>query len=94
MLFNSAGIGKDGLIEDFDEAVWDKILDVNRKGTLFCIRPAQARAGGLSRRPGGLSPCHAGNLPGADNCPMMLRSTNVAVPLGGVTREAVARTVR
>jgi NAD(P)-dependent dehydrogenase (short-subunit alcohol dehydrogenase family) len=40
VLVNSAGIGKDGTIEDFDEAAWDEIIDVNMKGTFFCIRAA------------------------------------------------------
>jgi NAD(P)-dependent dehydrogenase (short-subunit alcohol dehydrogenase family) len=42
VLVNSAGIGKFGSIEDFDEAAWDKTLDVNLKGTFFCIRAALA----------------------------------------------------
>ncbi len=40
VLVNSAGVGKDGRIEDFDEAAWDETLDVNLKGTFFCIRAA------------------------------------------------------
>ena len=40
VLVNSAGIGKDGTIEDFDEAAWNETLDVNLKGTFFCIRTA------------------------------------------------------
>lgn len=40
VLVNSAGVGKDGRIEDFDEAAWDETLDVNLKGTFFCIRTA------------------------------------------------------
>ena len=40
VLVNSAGIGKDGTIEDFDEVAWDETLDVNLKGTFFCIRTA------------------------------------------------------
>ncbi len=42
VLVNSAGVCKDGLIEDFDEAGWDEMLDVNLKGTFFCIRAALA----------------------------------------------------
>ena len=42
VLVNIAGVGKDGLIEDFDEAAWDEMLDVNLKGTFFCIRAALA----------------------------------------------------
>ncbi len=40
VLVNSAGIGKEGRIEDFDEAAWDEMLDINLKGTFFCIRAA------------------------------------------------------
>ncbi len=40
VLVNSAGIGKTGTIEDFDEAAWDETLDVNLKGSFFCIRTA------------------------------------------------------
>jgi len=40
VLVNSAGVGKDGTIEDFDEVAWDETLDVNLKGTFFCIRTA------------------------------------------------------
>ncbi len=49
VLVNSAGIGKDGPIEDFDEAAWDATMDVNLKGTFFCIRaalPALRESGG------------------------------------------------
>ena len=42
VLVNSAGVGKAGPIEDFDEAAWDETLDVNLKGTFFCIRAALA----------------------------------------------------
>ena len=42
VLVNSAGIGIAGTIEDFDEAAWDETLDVNLKGTFFCIRTALA----------------------------------------------------
>jgi NAD(P)-dependent dehydrogenase (short-subunit alcohol dehydrogenase family) len=42
VLVNNAGIGKDGLIEDFDEAAWDEMVDVNLKGTFFCARAALA----------------------------------------------------
>ena len=40
VLVNCAGIGTSGPIEDFDEAAWDAMLDVNLKGTFFCIRQA------------------------------------------------------
>ena len=40
VLVNSAGVGNSGCIEDFDEAAWDEMLDVNLKGTFFCIRSA------------------------------------------------------
>jgi len=42
VLVNSAGVAKDGPIEEFDEAAWDAMLDVNLKGTFFCIRAALA----------------------------------------------------
>lgn len=42
VLVNSAGVGKVGPIEDIDEAFWDEMLDVNLKGTFFCIRAALA----------------------------------------------------
>ena len=40
VLVNSAGVGKAGPIEAFDEAAWDETLDINLKGTFFCIRAA------------------------------------------------------
>ena len=40
VLVNSAGVGTGGRIEDFDEAAWDEMLDINLKGTFFCIRSA------------------------------------------------------
>lgn len=42
VLVNSAGVGNVGPIEDIDEAFWDEMLDVNLKGTFFCIRAALA----------------------------------------------------
>jgi len=42
VLVNCAGVGKGGRIEDFDEAAWDEMLDVNLKGIFFCIRAALA----------------------------------------------------
>ena len=42
VLVNSAGVAKVGPIEDFDEAAWDHTIDVNLKGTFFCIRAAIA----------------------------------------------------
>jgi len=42
ILVNSAGVAKFGPIEEFDEAAWDQMLDVNLKGTFFCIRAALA----------------------------------------------------
>lgn len=42
ILVNSAGVARLGPIEDFDEAAWDQTLDVNLKGTFFCIRSALA----------------------------------------------------
>lgn len=40
ILVNSAGVAQTGAIEDFDEAAWDRTLDINLKGTFFCIRSA------------------------------------------------------
>jgi NAD(P)-dependent dehydrogenase (short-subunit alcohol dehydrogenase family) len=40
ILVNSAGVAKLGPIEDFDEAAWDQTLNINLKGTFFCIRSA------------------------------------------------------
>lgn len=40
VLVNSAGIGWAGPVESFDEAAWDATLDVNLKGTFFCVRAA------------------------------------------------------
>jgi len=42
VLVNSAGVARAGPVEDFDEAAWDETLDVNLKGTFFCIRAALA----------------------------------------------------
>lgn len=42
VLVNSAGVAKVGPIEDFDEGAWDQMLDVNLKGTFFCVRAALA----------------------------------------------------
>jgi NAD(P)-dependent dehydrogenase (short-subunit alcohol dehydrogenase family) len=40
ILVNSAGVAKLGPIEDFDERAWDQTLNINLKGTFFCIRSA------------------------------------------------------
>jgi NAD(P)-dependent dehydrogenase (short-subunit alcohol dehydrogenase family) len=40
VLVNSAGVGTVGPIEDCTEAMWDTTLDVNLKGTFFCIQAA------------------------------------------------------
>lgn len=40
VLVNSAGIGDAARIEDIDEAAWDRMLDVNLKGTFFCVHSA------------------------------------------------------
>lgn len=42
ILVNSAGVGGSGPIEECDEARWDQIIDVNLKGTFFCIQAALA----------------------------------------------------
>lgn len=49
VLVNSAGVGTGGCIEDCDEATWDETIDVNLKGTFFCIQAtldALRRSGG------------------------------------------------
>ncbi len=49
LLINSAGVGYSGPIEKMDEAKWDETLDVNLKGTFFCIKaalPALRESGG------------------------------------------------
>ncbi len=38
VLVNSAGIGRSGPIETCEEAAWDEMIDVNLKGTFFCIQ--------------------------------------------------------
>lgn len=40
VLVNSAGVSQHGTIEDFDEAAWDRMLDVNLKGSFFTVRAA------------------------------------------------------
>ncbi len=40
VLVNSAGVGDGRPLLDCDEEMWDQILDVNLKGTFFCIRAA------------------------------------------------------
>lgn len=40
VLVNSAGVARFGPIEDYDEAIWDETLNVNLKGTFFCIQQA------------------------------------------------------
>jgi len=40
ILVNSAGVARLGPIEDFDEAAWDQMLNINLRGTFFCIRAA------------------------------------------------------
>jgi NAD(P)-dependent dehydrogenase (short-subunit alcohol dehydrogenase family) len=42
VLVNSAGVAKSGPVEEFDETAWDQTLDINLKGTFFCIRAALA----------------------------------------------------
>ena len=38
ILVNNAGITQDGLIVRMDEAQWDRVLDINLKGTFLCTR--------------------------------------------------------
>ena len=40
VLVNSAGVGDAGPLLDCDEEMWDRILNVNLRGTFFCIRAA------------------------------------------------------
>jgi len=40
VLVNCAGIGETAKIEDVDEALWDRTLAVNLKGSFFCIQRA------------------------------------------------------
>ena len=38
ILVNNAGIAKDGLLVRMDDAQWDRVLDINLKGTFLCTR--------------------------------------------------------
>lgn len=38
VLVNSAGVYSSATIEQCDEAYWDRVLDINLKGTFFCTR--------------------------------------------------------
>lgn len=40
VLVNCAGISVDSTIEETDEAMWDETLNINLKGTFFCVRAA------------------------------------------------------
>ena len=40
VLVNTAGVWTEGLSEETTEAEWDRVLDVNLKGTFFCCRYA------------------------------------------------------
>lgn len=40
ILVNCAGVAKGGSILAMDEADWDNMIDINLKGTFFCIRAA------------------------------------------------------
>ena len=49
VLVNAAGVWSPRSIADSDEAFWDRMIDVNLKGTYFCIRealPALRASGG------------------------------------------------
>jgi NAD(P)-dependent dehydrogenase (short-subunit alcohol dehydrogenase family) len=53
VLYNNAGIfpERDGSVVDIEEAVWDRVMAVNLKGTYFCCKhgiPELLRAGGGS----------------------------------------------
>ncbi len=40
VLINYAGVFESGLVEDVDEAAWDRMIDINVKGVFFCTRAA------------------------------------------------------
>ncbi len=40
ILINNAGITKDGLLVRMDDAQWDRVLNINLKGTFLCTRAA------------------------------------------------------
>jgi NAD(P)-dependent dehydrogenase (short-subunit alcohol dehydrogenase family) len=40
VLVNNAGSGGGGPTEDLEEAIWDKVIDTNLKGTFFCTKYA------------------------------------------------------
>jgi NAD(P)-dependent dehydrogenase (short-subunit alcohol dehydrogenase family) len=42
VLVNSAGVAMARSVETCDEAFWDEVIDINLKGTFFCIRAAAA----------------------------------------------------
>ncbi len=49
VLVNNAGSGGGGPVGDLDEALWDRIVDTNLKGTFFCTKyalPALRKQGG------------------------------------------------
>ena len=49
VLVNNAGAGGGGPVGDLDEAIWDRIVDTNLKGTFFCTKyalPALRERGG------------------------------------------------
>jgi len=49
VLVNNAGVCIDSTIEKSDETIWDETLNVNLKGTFFCVRaalPALRKKGG------------------------------------------------
>ena len=51
VLVNNAGVRGAGLVEDISEAEWDRVLDINAKGTFLGTRaalPALRRSGGGS----------------------------------------------
>ncbi len=49
ILINNAGITQDGLLVRMDESQWDRVLDINLKGTFLCTR-AVAKAMLKARR--------------------------------------------
>lgn len=43
ILVNNAGINRDAMLHKLSEADWDTVIDVNLKGTFFCMQQAAVR---------------------------------------------------
>lgn len=50
ILINNAGVTRDGLLIRMDDAQWDRVLDINLKGTFLCTRAVAKHM--LKRRQG------------------------------------------